>query len=66
MAFFSYLQVGDTGPIIDIMAVLLENIPTTATIARAIISSVYRTVQLVASIPNLSYQKKVKSYFVSL
>ncbi|XP_064934567.1 protein SEMI-ROLLED LEAF 2 isoform X1 [Musa acuminata AAA Group] len=51
-------KVGDTGPIIDIMAVLLENIPTTATIARAIISSVYRTVQLVASIPNLSYQKK--------
>ncbi|URE22565.1 hypothetical protein MUK42_17745 [Musa troglodytarum] len=51
-------KVGDTGPIIDIMAVLLENIPTTATIARAIISSVYRTAQLVASIPNLSYQKK--------
>ncbi|KAJ8467429.1 hypothetical protein OPV22_029981 [Ensete ventricosum] len=51
-------KVGDTGPLIGIMAVLLENIPTTSTIARAIISSVYRTAQLVASIPNLSYQKK--------
>ncbi|WOL03662.1 hypothetical protein Cni_G12382 [Canna indica] len=52
-------KVGDVGPIIDMLAVLLETIPTTATVARATISSVYRTAQLVASIPNLSYQKKV-------
>lgn len=44
------------------MAVLLENIPTTVTVARATISSVYRTAHLVASIPNLSYQKKVTLY----
>ncbi|URD74559.1 hypothetical protein MUK42_09585 [Musa troglodytarum] len=51
-------KVGDVGPIIGIMAVLLENIPTAATVARATISSVYRTAQLVSSIRNLSYQKK--------
>ncbi|KAG6517339.1 hypothetical protein ZIOFF_020724 [Zingiber officinale] len=51
-------KVGDVGPIIDMMAVLLENIPTTTTVARATVSSVYRTCQLVASIPDLSYQKK--------
>ncbi|XP_074557637.1 protein SEMI-ROLLED LEAF 2-like isoform X2 [Curcuma longa] len=51
-------KVGDVGPIIDMMAVLLENVPTAATVARATVSSVYRTCQLVASIPNLLYQKK--------
>ncbi|XP_009393518.2 protein SEMI-ROLLED LEAF 2 [Musa acuminata AAA Group] len=51
-------KVGDVGPIIGIMAVLLENIPAAATVARATISSVYRTAQLVSSIRNLSYQKK--------
>ncbi|XP_042468341.1 protein SEMI-ROLLED LEAF 2-like [Zingiber officinale] len=51
-------KVGDVGPIIDMMAVLLENIPTTTTVARATVSSVYRACQLVASIPDLSYQKK--------
>ncbi|XP_042379653.1 protein SEMI-ROLLED LEAF 2-like isoform X2 [Zingiber officinale] len=49
-------KVGDVGPVIDTIAVLLENVPTT--FARATVSSVYRTSQLVASIPNLSYQKK--------
>lgn len=46
------------------MAVLLENVPTAATVARATVSSVYRTCQLVASIPNLLYQKKVRSPYV--
>ncbi|XP_078181550.1 protein SEMI-ROLLED LEAF 2-like isoform X2 [Carex rostrata] len=52
-------KVGDVGPILDILAVVLESISSTATIARATISSVYRTARIAASVPNLSYDKKV-------
>ncbi|XP_074569119.1 uncharacterized protein LOC141825632 [Curcuma longa] len=51
-------KVGYVGPIIGMIAVLFENVPTTATVARAIVAPVYQTSQLVASIPNLLYQKK--------
>ncbi|KAJ0972332.1 hypothetical protein J5N97_020291 [Dioscorea zingiberensis] len=51
-------KVGDVGPILDMMAVVLENIPTSAIIARATISSVYHMARIAASIPNLSYHKK--------
>jgi len=53
-------QVGDAGPILDIMAVMLENISNITVIARTMISAVYRTAQIVASLPNLSYQNKAK------
>jgi hypothetical protein len=53
-------QVGDAGPILDIMAVMLENISNVTVIARTTISTVYRTAQIVASLPNLSYQNKAK------
>lgn len=56
-------QVGDVGPILDMMAVVLENIPTSAIVARTTISAVYRIAQIAASIPNLSYHKKVSSFF---
>ncbi|CAK9157875.1 unnamed protein product [Ilex paraguariensis] len=36
-------KVGDVGPILDLMAVVLENIPTSAVAARTTISAVYRT-----------------------
>lgn len=49
------------GPILDMLAVVLESISATATIARATISSVYRIVRIAASVPNLSYGKKVSS-----
>ncbi|KAF8043985.1 hypothetical protein BT93_A2076 [Corymbia citriodora subsp. variegata] len=52
------LKVGDAGPILDVMAVMLENISTITVIARTTISSVYRTAQIVASLPNLTYQNK--------
>ncbi|KAJ6300460.1 hypothetical protein OIU76_021285 [Salix suchowensis] len=52
-------KVGDAGPILDIMAVMLENISNITVIARTTISAVYRTAQIVASLPNLSYQNKV-------
>ncbi|KAA8518182.1 hypothetical protein F0562_015656 [Nyssa sinensis] len=52
------LKVGDAGPILDIMAVMLENISSITVIARTTISAVYRTAQIIASIPNFSYQNK--------
>ncbi|XP_030515184.2 protein SEMI-ROLLED LEAF 2 [Rhodamnia argentea] len=52
------LKVGDAGPILDVMAVMLENISTITVIARTTISAVYRTAQIVASLPNLTYQNK--------
>ncbi|KAI4325649.1 hypothetical protein MLD38_031030 [Melastoma candidum] len=52
------LKVGDAGPILDMMAVMLENISTITVIARTTVSAVYRTAQIVASMPNSSYQNK--------
>ncbi|XP_020539400.1 protein SEMI-ROLLED LEAF 2 isoform X2 [Jatropha curcas] len=51
-------KVGDAGPILDVMAVMLENISTVTVMGRTTISAVYRTAQIVAQIPNLSYQNK--------
>uniref|UniRef100_A0A2P2LNT1 Protein EFR3 homolog cmp44E n=1 Tax=Rhizophora mucronata TaxID=61149 RepID=A0A2P2LNT1_RHIMU len=51
-------KVGDIGPILDTMAVFLENISPITLVARATISSVHRTAQIISSIPNLSYHKK--------
>ncbi|XP_015898982.3 protein SEMI-ROLLED LEAF 2 isoform X1 [Ziziphus jujuba] len=51
-------KVGEAGPVLDVMAGLLENISTITVIARTTISAVYRTAQIVASLPNLSYQSK--------
>ncbi|KAI3746591.1 hypothetical protein L6452_09026 [Arctium lappa] len=50
--------VGDVGLILDIMAVVLENIPTSAAIARANLSALYRTAQVISSIPNITYLGK--------
>ncbi|XP_073010606.1 protein SEMI-ROLLED LEAF 2-like [Typha latifolia] len=51
-------KVGDAGPVLDVMAVMLENISTAIPLARSTISVVYRTAQIIASLPNLSYQNK--------
>ncbi|XP_045824109.1 protein SEMI-ROLLED LEAF 2-like [Trifolium pratense] len=51
-------KVGDVGPILDLMAVVLENISTTTIVARTTIYAVYQTAKLVTSIPNVSYHKK--------
>ncbi|KAI9162132.1 hypothetical protein LWI28_024165 [Acer negundo] len=51
-------KVGDAGPILDVMAVMLENISSITVIARTTISAVYRLAQIVASIPNSAYQNK--------
>ncbi|KAL1078189.1 hypothetical protein V6Z11_D10G143800 [Gossypium hirsutum] len=51
-------KVGDVGPILDMMAVVLENISTNNIVARSTISSVHRTANIISSIPNISYHKK--------
>ncbi|KAM5558837.1 protein SEMI-ROLLED LEAF 2 [Rosa sericea] len=51
-------KIGEPGPILDAMAVMLENISTITVIARTTIAAIYRTAQIVASLPNLSYQNK--------
>ncbi|WCJ33474.1 ARM repeat superfamily protein [Euphorbia peplus] len=51
-------KVGDAGPILDVMSMMLESISTPTLIARTTISVVYRTAQVAASVPNLSYQHK--------
>ncbi|XVF29341.1 hypothetical protein REPUB_Repub15cG0112500 [Reevesia pubescens] len=51
-------KVGDAGPILDMMAVILENISTNSIVARTTISAVHRTADIISSIPNISYHKK--------
>lgn len=51
-------KVGDVGPVLDMMAVVLENISNTNIIARTTMFSVYRTAQIISSLPNISYHKK--------
>ncbi|CAL2228959.1 unnamed protein product [Prunus armeniaca] len=51
-------KVGDVGPILDKMAVVLENIPTNTVAARTTISAVYLTAKMISSVPNVSYHKK--------
>ncbi|KAL5152378.1 Protein EFR3 B [Glycine soja] len=55
-------KVGDIGPILDLMAVTLENIPITTIIARSTISAVYQTAKLITSIPNVSYHNKASAF----
>jgi len=52
-------KVTDAGPVLDMMAVMLENIASTAVVARSTAAAVYRTAQIIASVPNLQYQNKV-------
>ncbi|KAE9590726.1 hypothetical protein Lalb_Chr20g0110701 [Lupinus albus] len=51
-------KVGEAGPILDVMAVMLENISTITATSRTTVYAVYRTAQIVASLPNLSYENK--------
>ncbi|CAA0808906.1 Uncharacterized protein SHERM_11129 [Striga hermonthica] len=51
-------KVGDAGPILDVMAVMLETISNITVMARNTIAAVYRAAQIVAFLPNLLYQNK--------
>ncbi|CAH9068637.1 unnamed protein product [Cuscuta epithymum] len=51
-------KIGDAGPILDVMAVMLENISSVTLVARSVVAAVYRTAQIIAPLPNFSCQKK--------
>ncbi|XP_020268718.1 uncharacterized protein LOC109844168 [Asparagus officinalis] len=51
-------KIGEAGPVLDMMAVMLENISTNVSVARATVSAVYRTAQIITSLPNPTYQNK--------
>ncbi|PON88688.1 Armadillo-type fold containing protein [Trema orientale] len=50
-------KVGDVGPILDMMAVVLESISTSTIVARTTLSAIYRTAKIVSSVPNVYYHK---------
>ncbi|KAK8950197.1 hypothetical protein KSP40_PGU000247 [Platanthera guangdongensis] len=52
-------KVGDIGPILDMIVVVLENLPSSPIMARATVSSIFRIAQIAASIPNLYHKNKV-------
>ncbi|KAI3872260.1 hypothetical protein MKX03_024538 [Papaver bracteatum] len=51
-------KVGDVSSILDMMALMLEKVPTTPEMSRATMSALYCTVQIISTIPNLSYRKQ--------
>ncbi|XP_074291923.1 protein SEMI-ROLLED LEAF 2-like isoform X2 [Silene latifolia] len=53
-------KIGDIGPVLDMMAVVLESVQNNNSVARtrSTISSVYRTAHIVSSLPNIAYHKK--------
>ncbi|XP_023514370.1 uncharacterized protein LOC111778655 isoform X4 [Cucurbita pepo subsp. pepo] len=51
-------KVGDAGLILEMMAAMLEKLSNIPVMAKTLISTVFRTAQIVASIPNLVYQDK--------
>lgn len=53
-------QVGDASPIFDIMADMMENISSVKVIAQTTVAAVYRTAQVVASLPNMAYNNKAR------
>lgn len=56
---FLLQKVGDAAPVLDMMGVMLENISSNPMVAQSTISAVYRTAQIIACVPNVSYQNKV-------
>ncbi|KAK9189295.1 hypothetical protein WN944_020701 [Citrus x changshan-huyou] len=57
------VKIGDASPVSDMMAVMLENVSSITVMTRILISAVYRTAQIVAFIPNLTYQNKARWHF---
>lgn len=55
-------QVGDAGPILDVVSVMLESISNISVMARNTISAVYRIAQIVAFLPNILYQNKARLF----
>ncbi|KAK8968179.1 hypothetical protein KSP40_PGU008500 [Platanthera guangdongensis] len=57
-------KVGDIGPILDMIVVVLENLPSSPIMARATVSCIFRTTQIAPSIPNVYHENK-KLYFIN-
>ncbi|CAI9764970.1 unnamed protein product [Fraxinus pennsylvanica] len=55
-------KVGDAGPILDVMSVMLESISNITVMARNTITAVYRVAQIVAFLPNILYQNKARLF----
>ncbi|XP_057870804.2 protein SEMI-ROLLED LEAF 2 isoform X1 [Cryptomeria japonica] len=51
-------KVGDAGPILDMIAVSLENLSTTTVVARTTIAAMYLIAHIISSVPNHSYYNK--------
>ncbi|KAJ0037491.1 hypothetical protein Pint_23978 [Pistacia integerrima] len=54
-------KIGDAGPILDLMAAMLENISTIKVMSKTLIAAVFRTGQIVSCIPHLSYKDKARA-----
>ncbi|WZZ77341.1 hypothetical protein YC2023_097913 [Brassica napus] len=52
-------KVGDAGPILDMLAVVLETISTNVYVARTTASAILRAALIVSVVPNVTYHKKV-------
>ncbi|GAB2294174.1 hypothetical protein Dimus_028394 [Dionaea muscipula] len=52
-------KIGDMGPILDMMAVVLDSLPCSSTVTRTTMYSLCRLTQIISSLPNMSYHKKV-------
>nr|VDD53793.1 unnamed protein product [Brassica oleracea] len=52
-------KVGDAGPILDMLAVVLETISTNVHVARTTASAILRAAFIVSVVPNVTYHKKV-------
>lgn len=57
-------QVGDAGPVLDVLAVMLENMTDITVMARTLISAVFRAAQISASLPNVMYQHKARELWI--
>lgn len=56
-------KVGDAGPILDMLAVVLETISTNVVLSRTTASAILRAAHIVSVVPNVSYHKKVIEIF---
>ncbi|EOA36798.1 hypothetical protein CARUB_v10008206mg [Capsella rubella] len=52
-------KVGDAGPILDMLAVVLETLSTNVVLSRTTASAILRAAHIVSVVPNVSYHKKV-------
>ncbi|XP_056857578.1 protein SEMI-ROLLED LEAF 2-like, partial [Raphanus sativus] len=52
-------KVGNAGPILDMLAVVLETISTNVLVARTTASAILRAAHIVSVVPNVTYHKKV-------